>query len=135
MPEVIGYSNKYRPQFIVKENDFPVVTFKVKGIGKVSGRNVYGFLVKEEEFKKISPEVCFDGWIKTPVVKYEKGEAIKLTTGSSSEESFSKKYLKEIEGGKFVSGGCLWMKDKLQELDIPIREIKIRHRLGWSFKT
>ena len=143
MPEITGTNKFFKPQFIVTEDEFKKVRSKVGG-QSIRGRDVYSFFLTEEEFKSMSPFVCCDGWFTNPVLSYGKGEVIDCKIGISETSlaeyatghEESAKYLEEIEGGKFVVGGYLWMKDKLQELDLPIREISIWHRLRLkSFKT
>jgi len=143
MPEVIGTNKSFKPQFIVTESEFKKVRLKV-GSQRVKGRDVYGFFLTEKEFKLISPFVCCDGWFANPILGYEKGEAVDFRIeidelspveyAARSEEHAA--YLKKIGGGKFVVGGYLWTKDKLQELGLPIREISTWHQFRLkSFKA
>ena len=133
MPEIIGENNTHRPEFVVKESDFISTELKIKGV-KIKGRSVHEFFLTDKEFERIMPSVCFDGVSKNPIIQLDDGEPI-LTAGSQTETYISLEYYQEMKGGKFIVGGNLWMKDKLKELGIPVREIKLWHIFGWSFKN
>lgn len=133
--KIVGATKIFIPKAVIKEDDFADVKLKIKKQGKIEGKNLYGFFVTKEEFvKKLAAIFCKDGLYEVPILQYEKGELIILGGGTSSEKP-SLEFLKKISEGAFVVQSKTNVIKKLIEAGVPIRKIRVWHRLGCSFKN
>ncbi len=111
------------------EEDFSEITMRINGKA-VKGRNVYDFFVAEEEFDKLSPQICNDGHLGCLNVEVE---AIHLMV-SSSGDSFSQEDYKSMERGEFIVGNEKDTRKKLKNNNIPERKITAKSRI-FGFKN
>ncbi|MCK5466606.1 hypothetical protein KAI56_03895 [Candidatus Parcubacteria bacterium] len=115
----------------IKEEDFPKLFVKIKGIW-FEGRDIYGFFLKEKEFQEIAEdEFLNDGYLGPLNFKTD---VIHLMTSEDSSK-LSKEYLQQIERGEFIVGNEPDITGKIKRHNLPVRKIKFWHGLGWSFKT
>lgn len=114
----------------IKEGDFPVLFVKIKEIW-LEGRDVYGFFLKEEEFQEIAEdEFLSDGYL-GPLNCHT--DAIHLMNSSSS-DNFSREYWEKIDRAEFIAGNEPDIIKKIKKHNLPVRRIRIWHRLGMSFR-
>ena len=104
---MFGIEKNFYPPAFFYEGDIRIAIKNVAGI-PTKGRSIYGFFVTEEEFNKLFPEV-YNGYRAMPI-----SEAI---------------------GKIFKKGSDIYMEELLGMHKVPVRKIRIRHTLGWSFKA
>ena len=137
MSKIIGTERKFFKDAVITEEDIPSIFMRIKNLGKIEGKDLYGFFVTKEEFLERLPSMyCSDGWYDIPIVRYEDGETIVLkrktsesAQGTGTEQEFDQRILK----GSFIKQSEINVEKQLKDLNIPIRKIGLWNKLGWAF--
>ena len=137
MSKIIGTERKFFKNAVITEEDIPSVVMEIKNLGKIEGKDLYGFFVTKDEFLgKLSSIYCCDGYYDVPMVRYDDGESIVLAKEvdlqESSQES-SREFDKKMLKGTFIKQSEINVEKQLKDLNIPIRKIGFWNRLGWAF--
>ncbi len=143
MPKIIETEKKLFKNAVIKEEDIPSIAMRIRGHGKIEGKDLYGFFVTKKEFTdKLASIYCSDGWYDIPILKYDAGEPIvlaigysrtKKTSGSGQSGTPSLEFLKKVREGAFIKQSEVNIRKTLKKLNIPIRQIRFWHKLGWAF--
>lgn len=139
MSKIIGTERKFFKNAVTTEEDIPSVVMGIKNLGKIEGKDLYGFFVTKDEFLgKLSSIYCCDGYYDVPMVRYETGESIVLAKKvdlqeSSQESSPSREFDKKMLQGAFIKQSEINVEKQLKDLNIPIRKIRLWNKLGWTF--
>ena len=76
MSKIIGTERKFFKNAVIAEKDIPSIVMRIKNLGKMEGKDLYGFFVTKDEFlDRLSSIYCCDGWYDIPIVTYEEGES------------------------------------------------------------
>lgn len=140
MSKIIGTEKTFFKNAVITEEDIPSAIMRIKNLGKIEGKDLYGFFVTKDEFlKKLSSIYCCNGWYDIPIVMHEKGESIVLAekisreqlqeSSSSSSQEFDKKVLEDA----FIEQSEINVEKQLKDLNIPIRKIRFWNKLGLAF--
>ncbi len=135
MSKIIGTERTFFKNAVITEKDIPSAIMRIKNLGKIEGKDLYGFFVTQDEFlEKLSSIYCCDGWYDVPIVRYETGESIVLAEKISREHlNESSSFDKKILEGTFIKQNEINVEKQLKDLNIPIRKIRVWNKLGWSF--
>lgn len=142
MSKIIGTERTFFKNAVITEKDIPSIIMRIKNLGKIEGKDLYGFFVTKEEFLgKLSSIYCSDGWYDIPVVRYDEGEQIILREkisresleGSLQESSRELSFDKKVLEGTFIKQNEINVEKQLKDLNIPIRKIRLWNKLGWVF--
>lgn len=109
------------------EDDFPKIQMKISG-KIISGRDIYGFFVSEEEFKKLSPKVCSDGYLGPLNRKVDR-----INLMGSKVIDPDPEYDKAMDRHEFIAQSEFNTIKKLNEYGLPVRKINfIRRLIGYN---
>lgn len=139
MSKIIGTDRKFFKNAVITEEDIPSVIMRIKNLGKIEGKDLYGFFVTKDEFLgKLSSIYCCDGCYDVPMVRYETGENIvhakeAYLQESSQESSSSLEFDKKMLQGAFITQSEINVERQLKDLNIPIRKIRLWNKFGWAF--
>lgn len=138
MSKIIRTERAFFKNAVITEKDIPSTIMRIKNLGKIEGKDLYGFFVTKDEFlEKLSSIYCCDGWYDIPTVMCDKGESIvlaeKISREHIQESPSSQEFDKKVLEGAFIKQSEINVEKQLIELNIPIRKIGLWNKLGWAF--
>ncbi|MCK4525424.1 MAG: hypothetical protein KAU07_03230 [Candidatus Andersenbacteria bacterium] len=103
---MFAFGKTFSPVIVFKKSNVPMIVKKIAGV-QAEGRSIYGYFLTDNEIDRIFPRI---------------------------HEDYYTMPLWNPKRSLFKKGKDIYMREILKKADVPIRKIKSRHILGWSFK-